>query len=343
MMSGLADWAWIALAVVGVGAAALAGLYAGLPWLIQPLLRVLLRLRYRIRVVGLENLPRSGPALVAANHLTWYDGFFLAASCPRRGRALVTGAYIDWPILGLLARRAGLIPVYFSGPRAQRAMFQACRETLDRGEVLGIFPEGQISRTGLIGPFQRGLEVILSGHEHVPVIPVYLDNLWGSLLSYSEGRFLKKWPKGLRRTVNIVFGPPLFAPVTAFDVRQAVLEAGVQAVALRQSKPERLETVDPALPHLDHPELGPLTGSTADFDRGGIRQTGHKPGTVGLPLPGVALRVVDESGTPQPPDANGRLQALLPGRPGWVETGYHGRIGRDGFVSLVNHEPQGPA
>lgn len=316
---------------------ALAGVLfvAALPWLVQPLLRALLWTRYRLEVRGLENLPRDGPALIAANHVTWYDGFFLAATCPRRGRALVNGDYINFPIVRHLARWVGLIPVPYSGPRAQRAMIQACRDALDRGEVVALFPEGQLTRNGLTGTFHRGLEAILSGRAHVPVVPVFLDNLWGSLLSYSEGRFLHKRPQGRRRTVIVVYGPPLPAPVTAFAVRQAVLEAGVRAYELRPSPVPPLETIDPTLPRLEHPALGPLTGSTADFDGGGVRHLGQKPGSVGRPLPGVALRVVDDHGAVLAENATGRLQARVAGRPAWEETGLQGSIDRDGFVRIV--------
>ncbi len=334
MSTLLSSREWLLGLALLAGAAVL--LVAALPWLVQPLLRVLLSLRYRIRVRGLENLPRAGPVLVAANHVTWYDGFFLAASCPRRGRALVNGNYINLPVLRHLARWLGLIPVPCSGPRAQHAMLQACRDALDRGEAVGIFPEGQISRNGLTGPFRRGLEAILKGRQHVPVIPVYLDNLWGSLLSYSGERFLKKWPQGLRRTVNIVYGPPVPPPVNTFTVRQAVLEASVRAIAMRRGRVRLLETIDPSLPHLDHPELGPLTGSTVDYCRGDVHQTGHKPGTVGHPLPGVALRVVDDHGTPLPPDTEGGIQALVAGRDPWAETGLRGSLDRDGFLWVIS-------
>ena len=132
---------------------------------------------------------------------------------------------------------------------------------------------------------------------------------------------------------------PLTPPVTAFAVRQAVLESSVLpppncAPGRRAARNDR-----PVLPHLEHPELGALTGSTANFDRGGIRQIGHKPGTVGQPLPGVALRVVDESGTPLPPDAEGLIQALLPHQPGWAPTGLRGRLDRDGFFCLAAETP----
>ena len=215
-------------------------------------------------------------------------------------------------------------------------MIGAARAALDRGEVLGIFPEGQISRNGLTGKFHRGLEAILKDREHVPVIPVFLDNLWGSLLSFSRGRFVWKRPQGWRRTVNIVYGPPVAPPINAFKVRQSVLEAGVLAFAIRGRPTQRLETIDLALPHLDHPTLGLLTGSTADFDRGGVKQIGHKPGTVGQPLPGVGLRAVDDAGQPLPSDAEGRLQALRAGEPDWIETGLRGTIDRDGFVRVCH-------
>jgi hypothetical protein len=246
----------------------------------------------------------------------------------------VNAAYIDWPVLGRWARWIGLIPVPSSGPKAQRAMFRACRNVLDDGEALGIFPEAQMTRNGLTGPFYRGLEVIIAGNDEVVVVPAFLGNLWGSQFSFAGGRFFGKRLQGCRRTVVIVFGPPVPPPVTAFAVRQAVLESGVRAAELSPEPIQPLETIDPNLPHLDHPELGPLTGSTADFDRDSVRQTGYKPGTVGHPLPGVALKIVDESGAILPPDCAGRLLARIPARPEWVDTGRLASLDREGFVRL---------
>ncbi|MBX6313383.1 MAG: 1-acyl-sn-glycerol-3-phosphate acyltransferase [Isosphaeraceae bacterium] len=329
------SWAWWLVGLV----AALALFVAALPWIIRPLFRLLLAPRYRFRVVGVEHLPKTGPAVVASNHVTWFDGFFLAAISPRHGKALVNAQYINLPVLRWVAHRAGIIPIPSSGPHGQRAAITAVRRALDRGEAVLIFPEAQLTRNGLLGSFYRGLEVMLKGYDHVPVIPVYLGNLWGSILSHSEGRFFLKWPRGLRRTIVVAFGPPVTPPVTTFQVRQAILAAGVRAAELLP-EPRRLpETVDLSLPHLEHPELGLLAVSTPNFDRGGIHQTGHKPGTVGQAAPGVALRVVDDAGHPLPADAEGRLQALLPGRSDWAETGLRARIDRDGFVTLASPPP----
>lgn len=306
-----------------------------LRWWVQRFVRALLALRYRLIIVGREHIPKTGPVLVACNHVSWMDGFFLAGSCPRRGKALVGEAYLSMPILGRWLRWIGMIPVPASGPKAQHALLQISRQILDDGGTLGIFPEAQISRNGLTGSFYRGVEVIVAGREQVVVIPAFLDGVWGSFFSFQGGHFFGNWPRGLRRTVILAFGPPVPPPITAFAVRQAVLETGVTAFEHRRSKLPPLETIDPELPHLDHPELGPLTGSTADFDRDGVHQTGHKPATVGHPLPGVDLKVVDHLGTALPPDSPGRLLALVAGKGSWTDTGWTASIDRDGFVRII--------
>jgi 1-acyl-sn-glycerol-3-phosphate acyltransferase len=325
--------------ILGIIAAAavlgLVGFVALLPWLIQPLVRLVLAPRYGFRVRGKENIPRTGPAVLASNHVTWIDGLFLAATFPRGGRVLANAGFFRHPIFNRLARRAGIIPIPFIGPKAQRAAIVAVREALDRGEVVVIMPEGQLTRNGFLGPFYRGLEVILKDRDHVPVIPAGLDNLWGSIFSFQGGKTLHKRPVGLRRTIYVAYGPPLAGPPSLFQVRSAILEAVVEAVEFHGSGSTPPETIDPALPRFEHSELGLLTASAPDYDRDGITQPGQRPGTVGLPVPGVALRVVDDPGHPLPEDTPGRLQVRIAGRPGWAETGVRAQLDRDGFLTLI--------
>ncbi|MEO6807941.1 MAG: 1-acyl-sn-glycerol-3-phosphate acyltransferase, partial [Isosphaeraceae bacterium] len=231
-----------------------------------------------------------------------------------------------------LARHVGIIPVPYQGPRALKAAIAAVQAALDRGQVVLIFPEAQLSRNGLLGPFYRGLEVMMKGRAEVPVVPVYLDQVWGSLFSHSGGRFFRKRPQGWRRRVVVVFGPPVPPPITAFEVRQAVQAASVQA-AEHAPKASRLpETIDSTLPQWEHPSLGLLSVSTLDFEVGEIRQVGQKPGTTGQAPPGVALRIVDDAGRPLPAEVEGRIQVRLPGRAGWIETDRRGCLDRDGFL-----------
>jgi len=326
--------AMIAIAVGGLALAA-AAFVLFLPRLIQPLIRLALAPRYGFRVTGRENVPGRGPTILAVNHVTWIDGLFIAAACPRHGRIFANEGFFRNRALRWLVRRAGMIPVPFSGPKAQRAAIVAVREALDRGELVAIFPEGQLTRNGLLGPFYRGLEVILKGRADVAVVPAYLDNLWGSIWSFRGGRAFGKRPAGLRRVIRVAFGPALTGPPSLFQVRLAILQAGVAAAGLRRSPPPPLETLDPDLPRLEVPGLGLLTASAPDYDRDGVVQPGGRAGTFGLPVPGVALRVVDASGQVLGEDLPGRVEARVAGRTDWADTGLTGRLDRDGFLSLA--------
>ena len=336
MLSNPRDWVVLASALV-LGASAF---YVLLPRFIRALVRALLALRYDFRVRGRENVPRTGPTLLAANHQSWIDGFVLAALSPRPGKAMVNAAFVNLPVFRQLAVRAGIIPTPFSGPRAIRSALEGCRAVLAEGGCVGIFPEGQISRNGLPGPFYRGVEVILRGRADVAVVPVALDNLWGSLFSRSGGKFLWKRPVGLRRTIHVVFGPPVPPPVTAFALRQALLETLVHAYELRTRPGTLPETLDLSLPRWEHPTLGLLTASAADIHYDDIHQIGQKPGSVGHPVPGVAVRVVDETGAPLSPQVEGRIEALRAGHPGWADTGRLGSMDPDGFVRLADVGPR---
>lgn len=332
---------WTTIALAG-GATLLVGLIAfvaALPWIVQPFLRAVLKLRYDRTVLGREHVPRTGPVLLVSNHVTWFDGFFLAATIPRRGTALVNAGVFGLPVVGYLARRCGLLSIPYSGPKAQKAAIKTAQGALDAGQLLGIFPEGQLTRNGFTGAFHRGLELILHGRDHVPVVPVFIDNVWGSLLSYSEGRCLWKHPRGLRRRVVIAFGPPIPGPVTVFQVRQAILERGVAARKALTDEVVPIGTIDPALPQWRHPTLGLLAASVPDNDAGGAKQVGQKPGTVGHSIPGLAVRAVGNDGTIVGPGEGGRLQVLRPAEAAWVETGRRGRIDRDGFIAL---DAEGP-
>ncbi|MBX3439302.1 MAG: AMP-binding protein, partial [Planctomycetaceae bacterium] len=193
---------------------------------------------YRVRVVGDEHLPERGGALIVANHVSWMDGVLLTSLSTRRIRFLVWGDYANQRGLRWLGRAMRVIPIKNTdGPKAIVQSLRTAQDALLRGELVGIFAEGQITRDGQIQPFQPGFMKIIAGTE-CPVIPVYLHGLWGSIFSYRGGRPFWKLPRKWPSPVTVVFGAPIHKPGSASQVRQVVEELGVQAV--EQEKPRQL-------------------------------------------------------------------------------------------------------
>ena len=187
-------------------------------------LRLVARPLFRIRILGSENIPAHGPALLVSNHLTYLDGFLIGSCLRPVVRFLVWKPYYDHKLLTWGFRLAKSIPVWTRPHSAGQAIKRA-RAELARGQLLCVFAEGSISRTGNLLPFQRGLEAVVRGLD-VPVIPVHLAGLWDSVYSFQGGRFFWKRPRTLRQPVVISFGAPMPPSATAHEVEQAVGRLG---------------------------------------------------------------------------------------------------------------------
>jgi len=176
---------------------------------------------YRIRVVGLENLPREGGALLVPNHVTWVDGFILAMSLPGYIRFVVYAEYFErwWSAwFGRVARVIKIVP----GRRSAIESIREAREALAAGDVVCVFPEGTLTRSGRIEAFQPGFIKMVKGID-APVVPVYLGGLWGSVFSFEGGRFFWKLPRRLCDPVTVRLGAPIRHPTSPDQVRHAVL------------------------------------------------------------------------------------------------------------------------
>ena len=184
-------------------------------------LRLVARPLFRIRILGSDHIPSHGPALLVSNHLTYLDGFLIGSCMRPVVRFLVWKPIYDHKLLTWGFRLAKSIPVWTKPHSAGQAIKRA-RSELARGQVLCIFAEGSISRTGELLPFQRGLEAVVRGLD-VPVIPVHLGGLWESVYSFKGGRCFWKWPRTLRQPVVISFGAPMPPSSTAHEVEQAVV------------------------------------------------------------------------------------------------------------------------
>src|SRR6476619_6655932 len=205
--------------------------------LLRAVLVILTNSLYRLRIVGHEHVPKAGGALLVPNHVSFIDGLLLIASLDRHVRFVVEAQYAEQPLFKPLMRLFGVIPISsYGGLRVVLRALRGAGAALERGELVCVFPEGQITRTGTLLPFRRGFELIMKDRS-APIIPVHLDRVWGSVFSFDRGRFFWKLPERLPYPVTVSFGPPLPPHTPAYELRNAIRELGEAAWALR--KPDR--------------------------------------------------------------------------------------------------------
>ena len=203
-----------------------------------------IRFVYRVRAVHAERVPASGGVLLLPNHVTYADAFFLSAACPRPVRFVMDEAFIASPVIRWFTGIFGTVNIRREQPlEAIREVIKA----LKKGEVVCLFPEGQLTRTGTLCTLQRGFELIASKAGH-PLIPVWSDGSWGSIFSYERNRYFKKIPRRNAGGIRIAFGETLAAKgVDARRVRDGIMAASADAIAQRfshQKFPQRRTSIN---------------------------------------------------------------------------------------------------
>src|SRR5438067_8031243 len=190
-----------------------------------------LRCLYRVTTHGLRNLP-SGGFLLLPNHITWVDAIVLQLACPRPIRYIIDQGFYRKPILHPFLRLVGCIPI---DARHSHSAIRAATEKIAQGEIVCLFPEGQLERAATLLRLQRGYELI-ARHAGAQVVPAWLDQLWGSIFSFQGGKFFRKLPKRIRYPVTIAFGKPLEANTADIaTVRERLLKLGEFCYSRRAS------------------------------------------------------------------------------------------------------------
>src|SRR5438132_5154667 len=193
--------------------------------------RPLVRIFYRVNALGLEHLPKGG-FLLLPNHISWVDAIVLQFGCPRPIRYIIDQEFYNKPTLKPFLRAVGCIPIDI---RHSRSAIRAATEKLAAGEIVCLFPEGQLTRSGTLLRLRRGYELIAQ-HANAQVVPVWLDRLWGSIFSFQGGKFFTKWPKEIPYRVTVAFGRPLEANAADIaTVREKLLKLGEVCYSRRVS------------------------------------------------------------------------------------------------------------
>ncbi len=173
--------------------------------------QILSHLIYNVEVIGLENMPKKGPFLIAANHVSFIDWILLMAVSSRPVRFVIDFNYYYFPMGPFWFKQAALVPIATQkeNPEVLREAYEIISDGLSEGHVYGIFPEGFLTKDGAMRELRPGILKILK-RDDVEVIPVTIDGLWGSVLSKEGKGVFKKWPKPFfRRKVRLYIGRPL--------------------------------------------------------------------------------------------------------------------------------------
>ena len=189
---------------------------------------LLVRTLYRLRLHGIEkNVPDEGPALIVCNHVSYMDALILAATIPRPVRFVMYYRIFNIPVMSWIFRTAKAIPIAGAkeDPELMRRAFEEIDAALAAGEIVGIFPEGALTKDGEIAAFKSGVEKILE-RRPVPVVPMALKGMWASMWSRRDTRLGRmRVPRRFRAHVEVMAGEPMDGATATADVLEARVRA----------------------------------------------------------------------------------------------------------------------
>jgi acyl-[acyl-carrier-protein]-phospholipid O-acyltransferase/long-chain-fatty-acid--[acyl-carrier-protein] ligase len=192
--------------------------------IIRAICVALTHVAYRIKACNVDNVPLKGGVLIICNHVSWADGFLLSATQQRPIRFVMDREIYSRTRLKPLLDIIRVIPISENDPPKQlvRSLRQA-RQAVDDGDIVCMFAEGTLTRTGLVNAFKSGFEKVLRGTEF-SVIPAYIGGAWGSIFSYYRGKLFGRFTGKFPRPISIYFGEPMPSNSTTWQIRQKVLE-----------------------------------------------------------------------------------------------------------------------
>lgn len=207
---------------------------------------LLVSLVYRVKYKGLEKIPSEGPVVLVCNHVSFMDPAIIMGRVRRPSRFVMYYKIYQTFGLKFLFKAAKTIPIAGKNqdPEMMEAAFASVKEALAVGDIVCIFPEGGLTEDGQVGQFKQGIERIIA-ETPVPVVPMALNNLWGSLFSRYDKKLLKRRPRKFWAKVELIVGDPVPAEqVTAAYLQQLVIELKAQAEIANPLSADSVENTD---------------------------------------------------------------------------------------------------
>ncbi|XYJ11893.1 MFS transporter [Telluria sp. B2] len=166
---------------------------------------------HRVKTVDVERIPDEGPAVLVCNHVSYVDALVIGAASPRPIRFVMDHRIFKTPFLGWIFRTAKAIPIAPAkeDPFLMERAFIDIAEALHQGDLVCIFPEGKLTTTGEMNEFRGGIAKIVE-RSKVPVIPMALRGLWGSVFTRDPGNlFERSFARGWRSKLALAVGVPV--------------------------------------------------------------------------------------------------------------------------------------
>ncbi|MGX4644237.1 MFS transporter [Massilia sp. SYSU DXS3249] len=166
---------------------------------------------HRVHTVDVERIPDTGPAVLVCNHVSYVDAIVIGAASPRPIRFVMDHRIFKTPFLGWIFRTAKAIPIAPAkkDPFLMERAFIDIAEALHQGDLVCIFPEGKLTSTGEMNEFRGGIAKIVE-RSRVPVIPMALRGLWGSVFTRDPGNlFERSFARGWRSKLALAVGVPV--------------------------------------------------------------------------------------------------------------------------------------
>jgi len=185
------------------------------------------RFTYRPHYIGFENIPATGPAILICNHVSYVDGPIIDVgvdtSCKRHARYLIDQDIYNLPVVHHIMTLDRAIPIAVNR-KSVEAAFDEISAGLQAGDLICIFPEGFLTFTGGLGRFRPGIEWI-TRRDAVPVIPMAISGLWGSVFSRKYSKAPLRWlpRQWQRRKITVICGPAIPADKVNVNYLQEVV------------------------------------------------------------------------------------------------------------------------
>ncbi|ONN66380.1 MFS transporter [Herbaspirillum sp. VT-16-41] len=191
-------------------------------FLIRFLAWLLIHTFYRVRIVNGQAIPDQGAAVLVCNHVSYVDAIAIMAASPRPVRFVMDYQIFRIPVMAWLFRNVRAIPIapVKADPWLTEKAFVDIAQALHEGELVCIFPEGKLTRDGELNPFRGGVQKIID-RSPVPVVPLALRGLWGSLFSRDPSNpVTRTFRRGLFSRLELVAGEPIPAEQVSPELLQ---------------------------------------------------------------------------------------------------------------------------